>query len=158
MFVRFQWVILISSSKDLIQCVLHRRILSILAMLRQNKSILGFLTVAFCVASANGAKRGYKPPAEEKRVSGKDVRDMTKLLEHQCPFPEETMAKNCRISCLYAGALARATSLHQTCVYYLLILLSFVLNAVQVRYGGILGKFPNLLMIQHVVKLGTENR
>lgn len=119
-------------------------------MLRQNKSILGFLTVAFCVASANGAKRGYKPPAEEKRISGKDIRDMTKLLEHQCPFPEETMAQNCRISWKYAGALARATSLHQTCVYvHLLVMLSLVLNAVQVRYGGILGKFPNLLMIQH---------
>lgn len=75
---------------------------------------------------------------------------MTKLLEHQCPFPEETMAQNCRISWKYAGALARATSLHQTCVYvHLLIMLSLVLNAVQVRYGGILGKFPNLLMIQH---------
>ena len=28
-------------------------------------------------------------------------------------------------------------------------MLSLVLNAVQVRYGGILGKFPNILMLQH---------
>lgn len=28
-------------------------------------------------------------------------------------------------------------------------MLSLVLNAVQVRFGGILGKFPNIVMLQH---------
>ena len=31
----------------------------------------------------------------------------------------------------------------------MLILVSLTLNALQTRYGGILGKFPNLLMLQH---------
>lgn len=40
--------------------------------------------------------------------------------------------------------------MHQSCVFvHLLIMLSLVLNAVQVRFGGILGKFPNIVMLQH---------
>ena len=83
-------------------------------------------------------------------MNGKDVRQATKLLETMCPFPSETMAQTVPCSWQFAGALARATSLHQSCAFvHLLIMLSLVLNAVQVRFGGILGKFPNILMLQH---------
>lgn len=58
--------------------------------------------------------------------------------------------KNAPCSWQFAGALARATSLHQSCIFvHLLIMLSLALNAVQVRFGGILRKFPNILMLQH---------
>lgn len=88
--------------------------------------------------------------ADERSMSGKDVRQATKLLEAMCPFPAESIAKNAPCSWSFAGALARATSLHQSCVFvHLLIMLSLVLNAVQVRFGGILGKFPNIVMLQH---------
>eukprot|EP00435_Cladocopium_sp_Y103_P029585 s1478_g7.t1 len=98
------------------------------------------------------AKRGRNAQAmpEERSMTGKDVREATKLLESTCPFPSESMAKNAPCSWQFAGALARATSLDQSCVFvHLLIMLSLVLNAVQVRFGGILGKFPNLVMLQH---------
>ena len=88
--------------------------------------------------------------ADERSMSGKDVRQATKLLEAMCRFPAESIAKNAPCSWSFAGALARATSLHQSCVFvHLLIMLSLVLNAVQVRFGGILGKFPNIVMLQH---------
>ena len=51
---------------------------------------------------------------------------------------------------MLAAALGKATSLGTDCVFtHLLILVSLVLNAVYTKCGGILGEFPNLLMIQH---------
>ena len=49
-----------------------------------------------------------------------------------------------------SGALAKATSLHQSCVYtHLLLLESTTLPFVQVKVGGILGRHCNIIMLQH---------
>ena len=108
------------------------------------------LLLSILVNEVCAAKRGRNAQAmpEERAMTGKDVREATKLLESTCPFPSESMAKNAPCSWKFAGALARATSLDQSCAFvHLLIMLSLVLNAV--RFGGILGKFPNLVMLQH---------
>ena len=108
--------------------------------------------LSILVNEVRAAKRGRNAQAmpEERAMTGKDIREATKLLESTCPFPSESMAKNAPCSWLFAGALAKATSLDQSCVFvHLLIMLSLVLNSVQVRFGGILGKFPNLVMLQH---------
>ncbi len=47
-------------------------------------------------------------------------------------------------------ALGRGTSLHPSCVFvHMLILVATTLGAVQVKFGGILGRFCNLLLLQH---------
>lgn len=78
-----------------------------------------------------------------------DVREATRLLESACPFPSESEAKNVPCSWqevwLELEVRIKAASLF----VHLLIMLSLVLNVVQVRYGGILGKFPNLVTLQH---------
>ena len=51
---------------------------------------------------------------------------------------------------LASEALAGATSLDAGCTYvHMKLLVAMTLGGVQVKYGGILGKFSNLLMIQH---------
>ena len=66
------------------------------------------------------------------------------------PFPVDVVESSSPLAWRVATAVGRATSLHPPCVYvHLIIRMSLVLGAVQVSYGGILGKFANPLMIQH---------
>ena len=65
-------------------------------------------------------------------------------------FPADSMRRATPLAWAVAAALGRATSLHPSCVYvHLLLLVATTLGAVQVKYGGILGRFCNLLMLQH---------
>ena len=71
-------------------------------------------------------------------------------MEATCPYPETSMKTAAPCSWELAADLGKATSLGTDNVFtHLLILVSLVLNAVYAKYGGIIGKFPNLLMIQH---------
>ncbi|CAK0821406.1 unnamed protein product [Prorocentrum cordatum] len=78
------------------------------------------------------------------------VRLAYQLMDSLNPFPVDVVHASSPLAWSVAGAVGRATSLHPSCVYvHLVILMSLVLDAVQVKYGGILGKFSNPLMIQH---------
>ncbi|CAK0814291.1 unnamed protein product [Prorocentrum cordatum] len=78
------------------------------------------------------------------------VRLAYQLMDSLNPFPVDVVHASSPLACSVAGAVGRATSLHPSCVHvHLVILMSLVLDAVQVKYGGILGKFSNPLMIQH---------
>jgi hypothetical protein len=93
------------------------------------------------------AKRGGDAPS---LMSKADTVCAYRLMEATCPFPSQGMSRAAPHAWECAAALGRATSLSTSCVFtHMLIVLSLVLNAIQSKYGGILGKFPNLLMIQH---------
>ena len=78
------------------------------------------------------------------------VRLAYQLMDVLNPFPVDVVSASSPLAWRVAAAVGKATSLHVSCVYvHLVILISLVLSAVQVKYGGILGKFSNPLMIQH---------
>ena len=66
------------------------------------------------------------------------------------PFPVNEACAAMPLTWRLSSAVGKATSLHVSCMFvHLVVLISTVLGAVHVRYGGILGKFSNLLMLQH---------
>ena len=104
--------------------------------------------------AAGAAKRAQWPtrrPTEPTPSMPKaTVRCAYRLMEATCPFPCQRMEQAAPLAWKCAAALGSATSWATECVFtHLLILISLVLNALSTKYGGILGKFPNLLMIQH---------
>ncbi|CAK0896107.1 unnamed protein product [Prorocentrum cordatum] len=71
-------------------------------------------------------------------------------MESQDPFPEEVARRAPPLMWAIATALGKATSLHPSCVYvHILLLIATTLGAVQLKYGGILARHCNLLMLQH---------
>ena len=115
-------------------------------------SVLLFL-LCFRVAEAGkGARRGARPaegtlpPALTKG----EIRAAYRLMESQNPFPEEVARRASPLMWALATALGKATSLHPSCVYvHILLLIATTLGAVQLKYGGILARHCNLLMLQH---------
>ena len=83
-------------------------------------------------------------------LSADDLRLAYQLFDFQNPFPSDAIASNTPLARRVSGALGRAVSLHPSCVWmHLLILLALTLNAVQVKYSGLLGRFCNLMLLQH---------
>ena len=79
-----------------------------------------------------------------------DVRLAYQLMDVHNPFPVDEACAAMPLTWRLSSAVGKATSLHVSCVFvHLVVLISTALDAVQVRYGGILGKFSNLLMLQH---------
>ena len=78
-----------------------------------------------------------------------EIRAIYRIMETRNPFPDDQMRRAAPLTWKIAEALGRATSLHPSCVFvHLLILIATTLGAVQIKYGGILGRFCNLLMLQ----------
>ncbi|CAK0858472.1 unnamed protein product, partial [Prorocentrum cordatum] len=93
-----------------------------------------------------GADASQQLPAMTKG----EIRTLYRILENQNPFPEEAARRATPLMWKVASALGKATSLHASCVYvHLMILVATTLGAVQLRYGGILSRHCNLLMLQH---------
>ena len=68
-------------------------------------------------------------------------------MDRENPFPRDAIRRASPLAWRYSEALARATSLDAGCEYtYNLLLVADTLNALQVKYGGILVKFPNLIV------------
>ena len=87
---------------------------------------------------------------EPSPLSRADVRCASRLLDETNPFPTSAIAGATPLMWAVAEALARATSLHTACVYtHLMLVISLPLGAVQLKYGGILGRFCNMLVLQH---------
>ncbi|CAE7282086.1 unnamed protein product [Symbiodinium sp. CCMP2592] len=102
-------------------------------------------------AFAGPTNKGHtKKTADALIMSHADAQCAYRLMEAMCPYPDETISRSAPHAWELCAALGRATSLSSACVFtHMLILISLTLNALQTRYGGILGKFPNLLMLQH---------
>ena len=101
-------------------------------------------------AAAAPQKRPHKPSPEVAAMSAADAQCAYRLIETRCPYPDAAMSRAAPHAWELCAALGRATSLSSACVFtHMLILVSLTLNALQTRYGGILGKFPNLLVLQH---------
>ena len=76
------------------------------------------------------------------------VRLAYQLMDVMNAFPVDVVSTCSPLAWRVAEAVGKATSLHVSCVYvHMVILISLVLSGVQVKYGGILGKFSNPLMI-----------
>ena len=87
---------------------------------------------------------------QESDFSKKDALLGYKILEVECPFPAKVLAAKRPISWNLAVGLGRGLSLHPSRTYmHKLALGSLRLNAVKVNYSGILGVFPNLLIIDY---------
>ena len=88
--------------------------------------------------------------ADEERMSSADILLAYQLLDELNPFPVDEACAAMPLTWRLASAVGKATSLHVSCTFvHLVVLVATVLGAVQVRYGGILGMFSNLLMLQH---------
>ena len=105
------------------------------------------------VAEAGPGGRRLARPAESAvppALSKGEIRAADRLMETQNPFPEEVARRASPLMRAIAIALGRATSLHPSCVYvHMLLLIATTLGAVQLKYGGILARHCNLLMLQH---------
>ena len=83
-------------------------------------------------------------------MSQADIRLAYQLMDSSNPFPKDIVRRSSPLAWKVAEALGRATSMDASCVYtHLLLLDAVTLNGLMVKYGGILGKFSNLIMIQH---------
>ena len=103
-------------------------------------------TLAEAVRRGRPLDSGLPPP----QLSASEVRLAYRLMGTANPFPSDTVLRACPLGWRVSRALARATSLHPSCVFiHLLILVATTLGAVKVNFGGILGRVCNLLMIQH---------
>jgi len=79
-----------------------------------------------------------------------DARLAYQLFDAMNPFPCETVRANMPTAWKLSSALSSAASLHPSCVFvHMLILVALTLRAVMVRYSGLLGRYPNLVLIQH---------
>ena len=108
-----------------------------------------FLYLTLALAGPSN-KRQAKPTTDAPMMSHADAQCAYRLMEAMCPYPDEAMSRSAPHAWEVCAALGRATSLSSACVFtHMVILISLTLNALQTRYGGILGKFPNLLMLQH---------
>ena len=88
--------------------------------------------------------------AQPDTLSASEIQTAYRIMDTTNPFPAGVMLRVCPLAWRVAQALGRATSLHPSCVFvHLLILVATTLHAVQIKFGGILGRFCNLLMIQH---------
>ena len=108
--------------------------------------------VAGVAAAGKGARRLARPAegALPPPLTKGEIRAAYRIMQTQNPFPEEVARRASPLMWAIATALGRATSLHPSCVYvHILLLISTTLGAVQLKYGGILGKHCNLLMLQH---------
>ncbi|CAE7917987.1 unnamed protein product, partial [Symbiodinium necroappetens] len=110
---------------------------------------LCFLYITAALAAPSN-KRHAKQTTDAPMMSHADAQCAYRLMEAMCPYPDEAMSRSAPHAWEVCAALGRATSLSSACVFtHMVILISLTLNALQTRYGGILGKFPNLLMLQH---------
>ena len=115
-------------------------------------STLSILAASGQVALVDGVLRRGRAHelGQELPLSQAEVRAASRIMDTTNPFPTQIMQHSTPLAWRVASALGRATSLHPSCVFvHLLILVATTLSAVQVRYGGILGRFCNLLMVQH---------
>ncbi|CAE7564516.1 unnamed protein product, partial [Symbiodinium pilosum] len=83
-------------------------------------------------AAAAPQKRPHKPSPEVAAMSAADAQCAYRLIETRCPYPD--------------AAMSRAAPL---CLGVVCGIGTGDLFEFSTRYGGILGKFPNLLMLQH---------
>ena len=94
--------------------------------------------------------RRASAPEEKLAMSQADVRLAYQLIDCMNPFPRDVVRRNSPLAWKVSEALGRATSVDASCVYvHLLLAESKTLNALMVKYGGILGKYANMIMIQH---------
>ena len=96
--------------------------------------------------------RGQKDAAEdgEPGMRKADLLLAYQLMDSTNPFPSASVARKQPLAWKVCCALAQAASLHPGCMFvHMLCLVALTLNAVQVKYSGLLGKFCNLMVLQH---------
>lgn len=100
-----------------------------------------------------GRKGRSKKDAAEDRDPGMCKADLLlayQLMDTTNPFPSASVAARQPLAWKVCCALAQAASLHPGCMFvHMLCLVALTLNAVQVKYSGLLGKFCNLMVLQH---------
>lgn len=100
-----------------------------------------------------GRKGRSKKDTAEDRDTGMCKADLLlayQLMDTSNPFPSASVAAKQPLAWKVCCALAHAASLHPGCMsVHMLCLVALTLNAVQVKYSGLLGKFCNLMVLQH---------
>ena len=107
---------------------------------------------AYVAAAPNARRSGRGADAcqQAPALTKGEIRTVYRILESHNPFPEQAVRRATPLMWAVASALGQATSLHASCVYvHLMILVATTLGAVQIKYGGILSRHCNLLMLQH---------
>ena len=83
-------------------------------------------------------------------MSKNDVSLAYHLMDATNPFPTDALSTCAPRAWRLASAYGRASSCHTSAIFtQLLVLISLTLGAVQVKYSGLLGRFSNLVLIQH---------
>lgn len=94
----------------------------------------------------------------QKRAAQEDHAQMTKedlllayqLMDSSNPFPSNCIGSKQPLAWKVCCALGQAASLHPGCMFvHMLALVALTLSAVQVKYSGLLGRFCNLLVLNH---------
>jgi len=106
------------------------------------------------VRSARGGPHGNRQSRASadaaQPIRSADARLANQIFDAVNPFPVEHIRSSTPIAWKLSCALGRAASLHPSCVYvHMLLLIALTLNAVVIKYSGLLGRFCNLLLLQH---------
>lgn len=104
-------------------------------------------------SSGNRVWKSRAAAAEEKGMTKPAIRMAYELMDTMNPFPCSSMEQKKPLMWKLSSALGRAASLHPSCMFvYTMMLVALTLNAVQVKYSGLLGRFSNILLLQAGLK------
>ena len=87
---------------------------------------------------------------DDVHMSKEDLLLAYQLMDSTNPFPSSSIASKQPLAWKVCCALGQAASLHPGSMFvHLLGLVALTLGAVQVKYSGLLGRFCNLLVLNH---------